>query len=52
MTNREKINKLGGVLLEPEGSGSDRFFLMVSEKWLDSEYKESDQLFDGDEKKD
>ena len=37
MTNIEKLNELG-ILVEPVGSCSDKYYLTVDEKWLYSEY--------------
>ena len=37
MTNLEKLTELG-IHVEPEGGGSNRYFLVVDENWLYSEY--------------
>lgn len=37
MTNLEKLNELG-VLVEPVGGYGDKYYLMVDETWLYSEY--------------
>ena len=41
MTNLEKLTELG-IHVEPEGAGSNRYFLVVDENWLFSEYKEKE----------
>ena len=38
MTNIEKLNELG-ISVEPVGSCSNKYYLMVDEKWLYSECK-------------
>ena len=43
MTNLEKLTKFG-IQIEPEGDGSNKYFLVVDENWLFSEYKKKEDI--------